>query len=361
MKRKITRLLCCMLMIAVLASSVVCFTGCEDSEIYKLIAGIADNDKNNYSFETTITLQIDIETLQSVGLVSYFQQSLEVIPKEIELTLNGSVRKAPLSMEAEIAIKGYADTATKIYIKDNELFFELNDLSRIIIDIFWATGIVESSALSLFCQKIDYNSNTVLCFDITDFDLSYFDEYISYADAVIKVDSTVKYGGGKNFTVPNYDKSKTLYFKNIKKQIEKELLSVPGYRYIELACILSTENSINYLDIMAIKESGNIIPLERVKIDSDLSAVRKNPELFEDAEIIPLRYIFELLGKKVEWNKEKETVSVFDNNTEIKCDGKMINSKMYMSILNVEFFDYSYEIRDIGEYIEFAIYLNSYY
>ena len=361
MKNKFKRIIFCIFAIIILTGAVLSFASCEEGDIYKLIENIMSesDEKDSYSFEANISLTLDIETLQDAGLIYYFYESLEVVPEKIEFMLKGNVIKSPaLLLEAEISLKDYEDVSAKIYIKDSELFFELNDFSRIIIDIFWTIGISDSISLALFSQKIEYDSNTVLYFDITDFDLKYFSEYILYADEVVDVDVSIKYADAENFTVDDYDKSKVVYFTDIQNEIKKDLLAIPGYRYAELACVISTENDINYLDIMAIKETGLIIPLERVQINSDLSAVRKNPDLFDTADIIPLRYIFELLGKVVKWEEDTQTVFVSDYDVEIHCGGKLIGKTFYTNIQNVVFFDYSYEVRDIGEYIEFVIYLD---
>ena len=360
MKNKIKKAIFCIIATMLIVTVALSFTSCDESDIYKLIADMTSEDgEESYTFESNITMEFDIEKLKNTGIAYHFQESLDVIPKEIEFIVSGSILKKPnLLMEADISIKDYPEVSAKIYVKGDELFFELNDFSRIIIDVFWTLGVMNDIELALFTEKITHDGNTVLCFDITDFDLSDLDEYLSYTETVVEVKSSVKYGGGKDFTVPDYDKSKVLYFKDIQEQIKKEMLSIYGYRYIELACVMSTEENINYIDIIALKETGEIVPLERVQIDCDLSAVRENPELFDNAEIIPLRYIFELLGKGVKWDADTETVYVFDQDTEIRCGGKLIKTTFYTSITNVVFFDYSYELRDIGEYIEFIIYAN---
>ena len=362
MKNKITRVLCCIFAVMIVAGALLSFTGCEDGEIYKLVEALTGGDgKSEYTFEANVNMILDIEKLKNKGNIYAFQETLDVVPNEVEFVIKGSVAQSPLLIEAEIAIKDYEEAVTKIYVKDGELFFELNEFSRIIVDVLWATGIIDEVEMVLFTEKITFDSDSILCFDITEFELSDLKKYITNSQAVLEVDSTVKYGDGKDFTVADYEKSDVLYFKDMQEQIKKELLAVPGYRYVQLTCVISTEDGINYIDTVASKESGELVQLDRVKIDCDLSTVRKNPNLFPTAEIIPLRYIFELLGKEVRWDADTKTAYVsnlFEDDEELQCNGKLIKSKMYMAIENVESFDYSYEVRDVGEYIEFVIFAN---
>ena len=364
MKNKIKRLLCCILAVMIAAGALFSFTGCEEGDIYKLVEALTGGESEaDYTFEANVNMKLNIERLKDKGTIYAFRESLDVVPHEVEFVIKGSVAQSPvLSIEAEIAIKDYEDAAAKIYVKDGELFFELNDFSRIIVDLLWATGIIDEVGMALFTEKITFDSGNILCFDITEFELSDLKKYIADSKAVLEVDSTVKYVDGKDFTVAGYEKSDVLYFKDIQEQIKKELLAVPGYKYAQLTCVISTEDGVNYLDTVASKESGELVRLDRVKIDCNLSAVRKNPKLFPAAEIIPLRYIFELLGKGVRWDEVTETAYVsnlFETDPlELQCNGKLIKSKMYMGIENVESFEYSYEVRDIGEYIEFIIFSN---
>lgn len=382
------KILCVITAIVVFAAVVL--TACERPDIYKLIENLLDNggdiNGNLYYFNADLNIKINKDNLYSFGMPPKFgNETLDCIPDELTFRFDGKVKKTegkPSEFEITAEVLDTTDISdlsnlsetnknlkTVIYGKNNLLYFELNDISRIVVNFLCAAEFLDIPVKTIFENQISYENGTVLCFDMTGIDFPWFDRYIEHIDSFFKVDSTVKYDGAsaKDFSVPELNKSKAVYFSDIKSKTDKELLKAVYYRYSELHIILSSSidsdgndnKNNNYINILATREGGKTELLSKTKIDCDISKITKNPELLLSEKILPLRYILELLGETVGWdesNKKAYTVNA-ETGAKLYFEGSIINSKTYISLAQfLAHSNYGVENGTVGDYIEFKIF-----
>lgn len=382
------KILCVITAIVVFAAVVL--TACEKPDIYKLIENLLDNggdiNGNLYYFNADLNIKINKDNLYSFGMPPKFgNETLDCIPDELTFKFDGKVKKTegkPSEFEITAEVLDTTDISdlsnlsetnknlkTVIYGKNNLLYFELNDISRIVVNFLCAAEFLDIPVKTIFENQISYENGTVLCFDMTGIDFPWFDRYIEHIDSFFKVDSTVKYDGAsaKDFSVPELNKSKAVYFSDIKSKTDKELLKAVYYRYSELHIILSSSidsdgndnKNNNYINILATREGGKTELLSKTKIDCDISKITKNPELLLSEKILPLRYILELLGETVGWdesNKKAYTVNA-ETGAKLYFEGSIINSKTYISLAQfLAHSNYGVENGTVGDYIEFKIF-----
>ena len=370
------RIVCLIVIIAVLTSVVL--TACEKPDIYKLIENMLktgnDSNGNLYHFTADLKIKIGNEDL-SVGMpMQVGEDILDSVPSELNFKFDGKVKNsagkpAEFVITAEIGdIPGTSGVKqqlkTTIYGKNNMLYFELNDISKVVMNFLSAGGFLDIPIKNMFENHISYDSKTVLCFDITGLDLAWFDRYISWIDEYFNVTSTVKtvkhdVGSSGDFSVPDFDKSKTKYFDDIKSQIDKDLLKITYYRYSDLYIILSVDNNkSNYINILATRESGKKEVLEKVKIDCDISKIIKDPKLLLSANVLPMRYILELLGESVDWDDASKKAYIVNSAGEkVFFESEIIDSKAYINLVQI-LTKTNYGLQNGAEdnYIEFRIY-----
>lgn len=349
---------------AILTTSVLSLSSCEKPDIYVLLEKILQNKEDEfYTFDADLNIKINKSYLKQIGLLYYSAKQFETIPDELDFKIDGMVNQNDFSITFEVHDDSEnQDIKTGIYKRGDVLYVELNDVSRIVFDLLYSAGFIDMPVKILFDGEVEYNDGFVMVFDLKDFDLKMFDKYTNEINKIFTVKSSVKYNFLDSKNIPDvpllsYDAKKILYFNDVKNNIKKELLKLPGYRYSELYIVLETdENKNNFINILAARENGEVRILEKVKLDCDLSKVRKNPELIYSENIIPMRYLFELLGETVEWDAKNKKAYIIKDEKNIYFEGKLINSKTYISLLQVMTLkDYMLNSVSVDEYIEFKI------
>ena len=354
--KKITAI-CALLVFTLILSSIL--SSCDvKPDIYILVENILQNkSKGLYTFDAYLNIKINKNYLN------------DAMPGELDFKITGAVwdneedkNKTDCKIDFALIIPGDdSDIYTNIYKKGDVLYFELNDLSRIILDLLYSTGFIDAPVKTLFDDQVEYDNGSVLMFDLTDFDLSFFDKYIADIKKIFTVKSGVKY----NFRAPvsnlsEYDGTKVLYFGDIKNKIEKGLLKLPGYRYTELYAVVGVdEDKNNFMQILATHENGKREVLEKVRLGCGLSKVFENPESLYSENIIPMRYLLELLGETVDWDAKTKKAYIIRGDNKIFFDGVIINSRTYINLTQViTKTDCSLNSVFVDEYIEFKIFRN---
>jgi len=146
-----------------------------------------------------------------------------------------------------------------------------------------------------------------------------------------------------------------LHFEQARAQVERLLLRVPGHRYTELHMIICPDN---YMHVLATRENGERELLEPFKLNVAAAGTSAD-EIFE-ANIIPLRYILELMGEQVGWHDYFGFPYIVRGTwNEFFHDAIIVNSRAYISLMQIlTVARYSIDIGDIGEYIELIIMRN---
>ena len=320
-------------------------SSCEKPDIYALIENIL-NDTGSYSFEADLNIEIR-------------DNSNSAIPKELSFKISGRAKGGDAEIEVALvrADGEELEFVTAVHKKQELLCFELNDLSRIVSDLLSCTGFVDMTVRKLF-DEMTGDEGTVLYVDLEDFDLSWFERYSDDISEAFAVKSSVVYDRSKEeIDIPEFEWVDGLNFGRVKNEIEKELLKLPYYRYSELYVILeSAEDGENYINVLATRESGEREILQKLKIDCDLSGVREKPESVYYENILPMRYLMELLGESVGWDENKQTAYILDGGNKIYFEGSLINSKTYIPLDQFTAkTDYIVNSVVAGEYIEFKI------
>ena len=355
MKMKMKKIICFIITAVILTTSVLSLTSCDSKpDIYVLIENILQNkDGGFYTFDAELNIKIKTNS--------------DIIPDELNFIINGKGEQDIVMLNLAIYDESEnLDIKTGIYKQGNMLYVELNDISRIIFDLLYSTGFLDAQVRFLFDDEIEYDTDFVLCFDLTDFDLSFFDKYIKNIEKVFTVNSSVKYDFEDNnvdFPALFFDEENLVYFSDIKTKIEKELLKLPGYRYYELYVVMEVdENKNSFMNILATRETGETEILEKYKLDCDLAKAMKNHDSIYTESIIPMRYLWELLGETVGWDSVvkkaylTEKTEKTENGKNVYFDGKLINSKTYISLFQIMTHgDYNLNFISVDEYIEFKI------
>ena len=374
-KTKKIALFCVLLAFIILVSSML-YSCNKKPDIYVLIENILQNKNLNpnypnglYYFDVDLDIEIKKDYLRKEKILPDYGKQLDAVPDKMGFILFGTVKNSEDNIsQFEITFRlpqlvgEGEDLKTIIYKKDNLLYFELNDISRAILDFLYSTGFIDVPVKTLFDSMVEYDNGSVLVFDLTDFELSMFDKYTQKIEKAFTVKSSVNYyfsvpDGYEDFDVPDYNEPKALYFSDIKTKIDKELLKLPGYRYSELFVVMEIdENKNNFMNILATHENGKTEILNKVKLDCDLVKARKNADVIYSENIIPMRYLLELLGETVEWDANNKKAYIIKEGKNIYFEGSLINSKTYISLIQIiTQKDLILNSVSVDEYIEFKI------
>ena len=336
---------------ALILSAALLLYSCEKPDILELIENIFDstNADRQYYFDADLSIKTNKDYLDEL---------------ELDFKINGKVKGN--QFEINIALIQIDDESqnfeTTIYRQGDILGFRLNDFSKIILDFLCLTGFVDMPVKNLFELETEDDSEPMLYFDLKDFDLDFFGKYIDNINNIFTVKSSVNYDNQKDVDLVE-DKLKQesgFNFSDIKNNIEKELLKLPYYRYEELYIVLETDESgENFINILATRENGERNLLERMKIDCDLTKARQSTPLVFVENIIPMRYVLELLGETVVWVDETKQAFMVNKakNGELEFfDGTIINSRIYVNLAHF-MARTRYVIHSVvtGEYIEFKL------
>ena len=362
------KILSLIIIAAILTTVVLSMASCDvKPDIYALIESITMGNKIEnpeypgvelYAFDGELNIRINKD----------YQK--ESVPEELDFQFLGMFHEDYFLIYLKLLIDDGKDKCVLIQKKGNTLSFELNDLSIIILDLLYSAGFIDEPVRKLFDNYVEYDDGTALYFDLTDFDLNFFDIYVKEINKAFTVTSKVNYyfkypASQFEKTIPPFLKTtdyqepgtKSVSFCDIKTKISKELLKFPGYRYSEIFIVMETdEDQNNFIHVLAARENGETEILEKVKLDCDLSKVRENAGLIYSENIIPMRYVLELLGEKVGWNEKTGQAYITRNGKDIYFERCLINSKTYISLAQImSNTDYILHSAAAGEYIEIMI------
>ncbi|MCL2814423.1 MAG: copper amine oxidase N-terminal domain-containing protein [Oscillospiraceae bacterium] len=342
MKTKKNAALCTLALLALLTGLV--FGSCEKPDIYALAENLL-GDEGTYSFTADLSVKIKNNSNKSV-------------PGELIFKIEGRAKNGSAEFDVALVEAGgeAVEFHTAVYKQNGVLWFEKGDLPKIIMDLLCTTGMVEWPVMEVFENLTDYE-DAVLYVELDGFDLGAFEQYSAQISDTFTIKSNVVYDRSKDFEIPEYEWGDGLSFAKIRNVMEKELLKLPWYRYSELYVILETaEDGANYINVLASRERGDREVLEKLKIDSDLSKVREKPESVYYENILPMRYLMELLGESVGWDAEKKTAYIVKGGNRIYYEGELINSTAYIPLNHfIARTDYIVNSVHAGQYIEFKI------
>ena len=275
---------------------------------------LADTEGGAYYFGFELSIEINEEYIS------------DTVPDEFELTVGGAV-------------------------KDGLLYFDLDDGAKIFLDLLVATGIIGSAEKHLFDSFVEYGAGAYLCIG--------YDDAIGYIQDNENKFTITSYVPLDSVTaVPEFDDVKVYYFSDIKPKIDRELSRMPGYRYSELYIIMSVgEDGESCMNILATRENGKRELLPELKTEAEISEVLDEPVLLPIAYILPMRYLFELLGETVDWNAERNQAFIAGQMGSIYFDRHLLNSRTYVSLVQI-IAKTDYEVRHSdadGGYIEIII------
>jgi hypothetical protein len=317
---------------------------CAKPDIYALAEKLM-GDIGTYSFTADLSVEIK-------------NNSNAAVPKELIFKIEGRANGGSAEIEAALieADGEEIDFKTTLYKQNGVLWFELGDLPKIIVDLLGSTDMIDLPVKELFETMAPYDG-TVLYVELDDFDLNWFESFGGRISKTFTIKSNVSYDYSKDFEIPEYEWGDGLSFSKIKNIIKKELQKLPGYRYSELYVILETdEQGDNYINVLATRENGERNVQEKLKLDCDLSKAHKDLKSVYYENILPMRYLMELLGETVGWDADKKIAYILKGGNKVACEGELINSTTYIP-LNHFISRTDYIVNSVlgGEYIEFKI------
>jgi hypothetical protein len=335
--------ICSLLLILALVSGLF-LSSCEKPDIYALVETIL-NDPGTYSFEADLSLEIR-------------DSSNGAVPKDMTFEIKGRASGGNAEIDVALVRAGGEEfeIAAKVYKQQDMLCFELGELAKIISDLLGSTGMLEMPVKKLFDEMAGYEGD-ILYVELAGLDLNWFERYSDVISETFTIKSKVTYDRAPEVDIPEYEWVQGLNFFSIKNAVEKELLKYPHYRYVELQVILEAgENGGGWANILATRESGERQILDKFKLECDLSEALKNPEAAYTENILPMRYLMELLGEVVGWDDAKKAAYVLNGGNKIYYEGTIIDSRAYIPLNHfITRTDYIVNSVSVGEYIEFRI------
>jgi len=230
----------------------------------------------------------------------------------------------------------------------NILYIDLNENFKIFLDLLTATDVIGIAEKNLLDRFLEYNAGAVLCIDPND-----LDKYTQAGEDKFTLKSRYDFSG----PVRDHNFVRIFYYEDIRAKTDKELAKLPGYRYSELYMILETnEDGESFINILATRENGERKLLDPMKTDSDLSRAHLDSSAVFGEDILPMRYILELLGETVDWDAENRRAYIIKDWQNIYFEGSLINSRTYISVMQIMTkTDYMIVTAEAGEYIEIII------
>ncbi|MCL2158097.1 MAG: copper amine oxidase N-terminal domain-containing protein [Oscillospiraceae bacterium] len=319
---------------------------CERPDVYALVENLMEG-KGSYSFSAELNVKVN-DTSNSAA------------PENLVFKIDGKTKDGDADIDISLVEVDGESVEFKVTLHKRQdiLCFAIGELSGIVSDLLGSCGIVDMPAKILFDELVSYEGAS-LYIELEDFELDWFEKYGDDISKALTVKSSVSYDHSAKFEIPKYeyDWDRLLSFAKIKTMIEKDLLKLPYYRYSELYIVLETDDlGESYMNILATRERGGREILEKFRLDCDLSKVRENPELVYSENILPMRYLMELLGESVGWDAGKKLAYVLKGGNKIYYDGALINSTTYIPLNHfIARTDYIVNSVVAGEYIEFKL------
>ena len=348
---------------AVLAGSVLSLGSCDKKpEIYKLAEMILNNkqDGSYYTFGAEFNIKINKDYLYKTGLAEDFKNAeLEVIPGELKLKLDGKIyhMEGLSSCQAAINLSMGEYKLTMVCHNDGVLYFENNEMTRIIADLLTAAGFIDFPVKKLFDEIAE--TGKIFSVNLKDIDLSWFEQYAAHIDRAFKIESKIDMREEDYFPFlknPDFKADIILRFDKIITQVRSGLVKIDGYKYAELSIVLNPED--NMINILATRENGRSEVLPPVKSDIGIAAaiakIKKEPKAFWTENMIPMRYILELLGEEVSWDNSAKKPCIIRGYDIINFKAAIVNSRSYINLEQL-LAQYDIEENGIGDYLEFKI------
>lgn len=343
----------CIITAAVITASLLFFASCEKHGIYKLAEMILTGNRQDGSvekFEAEFNIKIKKEKPD------------DPIPDNINIKSDGEFYHLAGSRILHASINLHIeDYYLKIYVQNGAVYFETGETAKLIFDILTAAGLLDFTESKVLKEIIFTGSGEekpkILQIDLNGFELPGFGRDIK---------NTVKIENPKLSAIADPKPGRAQYkefapdmilnFSEALAQAKKELLKLPGYRYSEIFIVIEPgENKNNYLQILATLENGGREVLEKVKIDADVSKIKTNDSLLSE-NILPMRYILELLGESVGWDAESKRAYMIKDGKSVYFDGRLINSRTYINVFQIMLkTDYMITHTQAGEYLEIKI------
>jgi hypothetical protein len=239
---------------------------------------------------------------------------------------------------------------------DDIVYIELDDSVKIFLDLLLVTGVISPTEKNVFDSLVEYNNGSFL--GIGRDDLKRYTEpagekfTIHDLHDLTKTETEIK-TETEDFEIPG----KIFYYSDIRRDIAGEFLRLPGYRYRELYIILNTdEDNVSYINVLATRENGERVVHEPVRLNSDLSRAHVDTGAVFSEDILPMRYIFELLGETVGWHERNERGYITRHGSPVYFVDSIINSRTYLSVFEIMTkTQYVIGRAEAGEYIEIVI------
>ena len=364
MREKITRkkILSFIIAAAILAGAATSLNSCDKPEVFNLIEMLFDNrqDNESYKFNAELNIKINKDYLYESSILTDLENAeLEAVPDEINFKLDGDLlHTAGMRACGAFINLSLADYRLQIFITDDILYFENNETTKIILDLLTAAGFVDSPVNRIF-GELAYAQSGLFYIDLKDFDLSWFEQFAEQINKTFRITSKfdIKSNDMPAEMPPPDFAAHIIYFDEIKARTEQRLLSVPGYRYSELDIIISPDN---YMHVLAVREDDTRELLEPFKLDTDASMIEKISETsgaLLTENIIPMRYILELMGEEVGWDNDERKPFIMRGGEPVYFDAVLRNSRAYISLIQIITpGQYDLSTKDADEYLEFKIF-----
>ncbi|MCL2097033.1 MAG: copper amine oxidase N-terminal domain-containing protein [Oscillospiraceae bacterium] len=234
------------------------------------------------------------------------------------------------------------------------LYIKLDENTEIFLDLLFSTGVINATERRLLNNYYNYDENPAFLRIAPD-DLNKYFEKIGD-----KFTLDIKFTDSDNIINPDNIDGEIYYYPDIRNKINKELAKTPGYRYSEIYIIIETVNSESFMHILAEREDGVKEILEKIGLGCDASNAHTDQSSVFSENILPVRYIFELLGETVGWDSEIEDENnrayIIKDGNLIYFNGQVIDSRIYISAAQImSNTDYMLTRVSLGEYIEIKI------
>jgi hypothetical protein len=347
-----------------LTGGALTLSSCEKPDIYRLAEIILTGNRRDGRVESVnaefnIKINKDYlrrENLRGANILA--GSELDSVPDEINIKIDGELHHVSESRIMHAALNlSVGDFKLPVYIQNSRLYFENNEVTRIILDLLTATGFVDYEVKQMFAG-LAYDRSKIIRVNLRDLDLTWFDQYASRAARVFSLSSKLEIRRRDNprTAAVNELSGRIARFEEITAQVSKQLLVTPGYRYAELRMIIDPEN---YLHVMAARENGTVKILEPLKLgirSSSRAAIADDPDAVYMENIIPLRYIMELMGEEVYWAEVGRLPYMISRGYYMFFESDVINSRSYTNLMQIlAFTQYSVGVIETGDYLEFRI------